>query len=73
MTVNQSYEEFIMRTVRTQYYPRSLSEAFRDADYGTAIWRCESPNEKGTNVLVWVSVLILFGVVIGLFVAPLLS
>ena len=42
--VNPSYEDFVMRTVRAQYYPRSLSEAFRDADYGTAIWRCEKPH-----------------------------
>jgi len=68
-----SYEQFVMRTVRTQRYPRTLSEAFRDADYGTAIWRCETEQEKGTDALLWVGMLLFTGITIGLFVAPILS
>ena len=29
----------------------SASEAFKDADYATAIWRCETENEYGWRVL----------------------
>ena len=36
----------------------SASEAFKDADYATAIWRCESEHEYGWRVLKgWVAVL----------------
>jgi len=30
---------------------RSVSEAFRDADYATALWRCESDLESGFKFL----------------------
>ena len=73
MMVNPNYESFVMRTMNTQYHPRTLSEAFKDADYGTAIWRCETSNEKGVSALVWISTLVIVGVVLGVFVAPLLS
>jgi hypothetical protein len=36
---------------------RSASEAFRDADYATALWKCETEldrwKESGTWVLIW--------------------
>lgn len=36
----------------------SASEAFKDADYATAIWRCESETERGWRfVRGWVAVL----------------
>ena len=31
---------------------RSASEAFRDADYATPIWRCETDTQKGLKFLV---------------------
>lgn len=30
---------------------RSTSEAFRDADYATPIWRCETRNEQSWQVV----------------------
>jgi len=39
-----SYEHFVTNYHRYTHAPRTLSEAFRDADYGTAIWRCEQPD-----------------------------
>lgn len=47
-----SYEDFVMRSARNQRAPRTLSEAFRDADYGTAIWRCEKPQTWKTDVFI---------------------
>jgi hypothetical protein len=32
---------------------RSASEAFRDADYATPIWRCESDWDRTKDYLVW--------------------
>jgi hypothetical protein len=41
----------------------SASEAFKDADYATAIWRCESENEYGWRVLkAWAGVALGIGV-----------
>ena len=41
---------------------RSASEAFKDADYATAIWRCESENERGLKmVLGWGAVVLGIG------------
>ena len=71
--VNPNYESFVMRTLHTQRYPRSLSEAFRDADYGTAIWRCESPHENASSALLFIFSLAFATFLLGLFVAPLLS
>jgi hypothetical protein len=31
---------------------RSASEAFKDADYATPIWRCETDTQKGLKFLV---------------------
>lgn len=41
--------------------PRTLSEANKDADYATPIWRCETDSEKGWKFLV--EALLGFGVV----------
>ena len=41
--------------------PRTLSEANKDADYATPIWRCETDSEKGWKFLL--DALIGFGVV----------
>jgi hypothetical protein len=30
---------------------RSTSEAFKDADYATPIWRCETENERGWRIV----------------------
>ena len=32
---------------------RSASEAFRDADYATPIWRCESDWDRTKEYLIW--------------------
>jgi len=38
---------------------RSASEAFKDADYATAIWRCETENERGWRIVkAWVAILL---------------
>ena len=71
--VNQNYERFVMRTVHSQRYPRSLSEAFRDADYGTAIWRCETPHENASSALLFIFSLAFAMFLLGLFVAPIVS
>jgi hypothetical protein len=41
---------------------RSVSEAFRDADYATPIWRCETEWDRAKEYLLWGGVwLILLG------------
>jgi hypothetical protein len=32
---------------------RSMSEAFRDADYATPMWRCETDWDRTKEYLVW--------------------
>ena len=32
---------------------RSVSEAFRDADYSTPMWRCETDLDRTKDYLVW--------------------
>lgn len=68
-----SYEQFVMRSVRQQRAPRTLNEAFRDADYGTALWRCETATERGANMLLWLVTTLFVGFVVGVFLAPVLS
>jgi hypothetical protein len=34
---------------------RSASEAFRDADYATPIWRCESDWDRTKQYLGWIA------------------
>lgn len=65
---NPSYEKFVMRTMHTQRYARTLSDAFKDADYGTPIWRCETRSERESSVLVWLLGALTAGILIGLFV-----
>ena len=68
-----NYETFVTNYHRYQYAPRTLSEAFRDADYGTAIWKCEKPQTWKTDA--FIEALVLLGSVffIGVLVAPYLS
>ena len=37
MKPNESYETFVMRSVRLQRTPRTLHEAYRDGEYGYSI------------------------------------
>lgn len=68
-----NYESFVINQTRRQYAPRTLSEAFRDADYGTPIWRCEKQSGWGAYALI--ETIILLGVVFmaGFMLAPYLS
>lgn len=68
-----SYENFVTNYHRYQYAPRTMSDAFRDADYGTAIWRCEKPHGWRHEALIEFAVLMATMFFLGLFVAPLLS
>jgi hypothetical protein len=68
-----SYENFVMRSARNQRAPRTQSEAFRDADYGTAIWRCETTNQKGVDALTYTATVLLLGFIVGLLISPLLG
>lgn len=31
--------------------PRTFDQAYKTADYATALWRCETPNEKSIKLL----------------------
>jgi len=46
-----SYEQFVMGYRRYTTTARSLSEAFRDADYATPIWRCETDYDRTKHYL----------------------
>jgi hypothetical protein len=35
---------------------RTVSEAFKDADYAQAIWRCETDFDRTVDILKWVMV-----------------
>lgn len=35
---------------------RTVSEAFKDADYAQAIWRCETDFDRTVEILKWVMV-----------------
>jgi len=52
-----SYEQFTNRYYRYTKTARSLSEALRDADYATPIWRCETDWDRSKSffrdVFVW--------------------
>jgi hypothetical protein len=59
-----SYEHFVTKYHRYQYAPRTMSEAFRDADYGTAIWRCEQPDTWRSYAFIEsIVVMLSFGIV----------
>lgn len=68
-----SYENFVTKYHRYQYAPRSLSEAFRDADYGTAIWRCEKPQTWKTDVFIESLLVMLMCVFVGYMLSFYLS
>ena len=52
-----SYEQFTNRYHRYTQTTRSVSEALRDADYATPIWRCETDWDRSKSffrdVFVW--------------------
>ena len=35
---------------------RTVSEAFRDADYATSIWRCENDWDRAKEYLAWIAI-----------------
>jgi hypothetical protein len=43
---------------------RTASEAFKDADYAQAIWRCETDFDRTVDILKWVMVWV---VTLGIF------
>ena len=68
------YEDFVINQTRRIHTPRTLTEAFRGADYGTAIWRCEKKKE-GWNTFVVMEAIIMLGTmfVIGVLLSPHIS
>jgi len=50
--------------IHSHRYHRSVSEAFKDADYATPIWRCENEWDKAKDMLIAVGVFVVF---IGVF------
>jgi hypothetical protein len=51
---------------------RSASEAFKDADYATAIWKCETDTERALNMIkdllpILFFIIVMFGAVILLY------
>lgn len=67
------YEDFVINQTRRQYYARTLTDAFRGADYGTAIWRCEKPHGWRHEALIEFAVLMVSMFLLGLIIAPYLS
>lgn len=49
------YAKFVSEKYRVGTTYRSASEAFKDADYATPIWRCETENEKAIEMLKGIS------------------
>lgn len=45
------YAKLVSQKYRVGTTYRSASEAFKDADYATPIWRCETENEKAIEML----------------------
>lgn len=64
-----TYENFVVNQTRRQFIPRTLSDAFRGADYGTAIWKCEKPHHNRTDGLIEVTALMFMCGLVGYFVA----
>ena len=46
---------------------RTVSEAFKDADYATALWKCETEWDRTKQYLGWIAMWIAFLVVMYLF------
>lgn len=60
-----SYENFVTNYRRFTHYPRTASEAYKDAEYATAIWRCETENESSIKkVANWVVPVAIFVAII---------
>ena len=68
------YENFVINQTRRIHTPRTLTEAFRGADYGTPIWRCEKKKEGWSLSLIFEAIVVLGTVfVMGVLLAPYLS
>ena len=67
------YESFVINQTRRVYTPRTLTDAFRGADYGTAIWRCEKPSGWGMYALIETIILLFSVFMAGFMIAPYLS
>lgn len=52
------YEDLNTKVGRTY---RTASEAFRDADYATGLWRCETDFDRTKQYLGGIAVLAIFG------------
>lgn len=45
--------------------PRTFDQAFKTADYATALWRCETPNEKSFRLLfTWAVAILMVGLIV---------
>lgn len=64
-----TYENFVVNQTRRQRTPRTLTEAFRGADYGTAIWRCEKPQSTRYDVMIEGVALMVACGLLGYFIA----
>lgn len=67
------YEDFVINQTRRVYTPRTLTDAFRGADYGTAIWRCEKPQGWGMYALIETAIILGVVFMMGYMLAPYLS
>lgn len=52
-----SYENFLINYRRYTTTARSVDEAFKTADYATAMWKCESDSERTWRLLKEISLL----------------
>lgn len=50
---DMSYEKFVTNYRRYTHAARTYDEAFKTADYSTAVWRCETENEKWARDNSW--------------------
>lgn len=44
--MSNSYEKFLVNYHRYTTTARSVDEAFKTADYATALWKCETDSER---------------------------
>lgn len=51
-----SYEQFVTNYRRYTTTSTTLGEAFRDSTYATAMWKCETPNQRAGRMLADVSI-----------------
>lgn len=64
-----TYEDFVVNQTRRQFTPRTATEAFRGADYGTAMWKCEKPHGARSDALIEAVALMVVCGLIGYFIA----